>query len=180
MKVLTVSRYFPAYHHRKGEPTFFMEKIWKQIKTGNSNDGTYSIWTKVPRQMKDGHWQIPHLWRDQMNDDDFTQKFHTIRVGNRWKVGDWFSPRIWSGKPYASKQIEFAPPIQIKKIWEFEITDSGYFINDKKLSLSELIIVVRNDGLSVEDFESWFLYHPKKKGEITECQILCWNEKIEY
>ena len=31
MAVITYSRFFPTYHPRKGEPTFFVEKIWKGL-----------------------------------------------------------------------------------------------------------------------------------------------------
>lgn len=40
-------------------------------------------------------------------------KYHTIRAGNRFKKGDYFSPRIWTDKPYASKQYQFHPDILI-------------------------------------------------------------------
>lgn len=30
-KVITFSRTFPAYHPRKGEPTYFVEKFWTSI-----------------------------------------------------------------------------------------------------------------------------------------------------
>ena len=33
--------------------------------------------------------------------------------------------RVWSGQPYQSKQIIIAPPIQVKKVWDFEICDDG-------------------------------------------------------
>lgn len=91
-----------------------------------------------------------------MNDESFKAKHHTIRNGNRWKVGDKFSPRVWSGKPYASKQIAIAPDIEIKKIWDFEIKDAEYYLNGKALSLGDLKIVAENDGLTVDELECWF------------------------
>ena len=179
-RVIIFSRYFPSYHPRKGDPTFFIEKIWKELKTGNHRDGEYSVWTKYPRLMKDGHWQLPHLWRDQMCDEKFSPKYHTIRAGNRWKVGDKFSPRAWSGLPYRSKQIQFAPVIEIKKIFKFEMDLNGvYSIDGKYLDQDKYEILARNDGLTEEDMFYWFMPNYDKPKEFTG-QILCWNESILY
>ncbi|MDB5200557.1 MAG: hypothetical protein JWO92_2520 [Chitinophagaceae bacterium] len=183
-RVLTFSRVFPSYHPKKGEPTLFVEKIWKGLVIANRRDGEYSIWTKVPRLMKEGYWQIPHVWRDQMNDDKFLPKFHTIRAGNRWKVGDKFSPRVWSGKPYNSKQIIIASDIEIKKVWNFEMheineQENGYgiyvVINGKEQHLPKQVAI--NDGLKEKDFYDWFRV---KETKPFMGQVICWNEKINY
>lgn len=180
MKVITFSRYFPVKHPRQGEETFFMEKIWKGLDTNNHRDGEYTIWSKYPRLMKGGHWQLPHVWCPLMNDKTFKPKYHTIRAGDRWKVGDFFSPRIWSGKPYASKQIQFAPAIEIKKVWNFCITPTGYLLADINCDLKMITEIAANDGLTADDFELWFAIHPKVKKEGFFGQVICWNEKIEY
>lgn len=188
MRVITFSKYFPGYHPRKGEETLFMEKIWKGLDTGNRRDGEYSVWANHPRQMKDGHWQLPHLWRDQMIDKKFYPKYHTIRAGKRWKAGDMFSPRIWSGKPYASKQIEFAPPIRVTQTIDVRIEiDAPHYTyilvpQDKKdtyimLGAKE---VARNDGLSFEDFQDWFKPYCKTREDFFEGQIIIWNDKVDY
>lgn len=191
MKVITFSKYFPAHHPRKGEETLFMEKIWKGLDTGNRRDGEYSVWANLPRLMKDGHWQLPHLWRDKMLDKRFYPKYHTIRAGKRWKAGDIFSPRIWSGLPYRSKQIEFAPPIEVKKIWDVVIERGIEFRDDMQITVCEPqynfkpnfrkyisdsgnILIAKNDGLSVDDFNSWF------NKDVFEGQIICWDEKVNY
>jgi hypothetical protein len=106
------------------------------------------------------------------------KKHHTIRAGHRWKVGDLFSPRVWSGKPYNSKQIVIANDIQIKKIFDFELTfDDLFFINDNLYAYSSshdaLEALAKNDGLSQVDLLNWF--NKPFKG-----QIICWNENIEY
>jgi len=180
MKVITFARYFPKKHQREGEATFFVERIWKGLDTGNRMNGEYSIYYKLPRLMKDGHWQLPHLWRDQMIDKKFFPKYHTIRAGKRWKVGDWFSPRIWSGLPYRSKQIQFAPDIQIKNIWDVNIGGERFnkcvsvvHDNSKYETLIPLADVAKNDGLSNDDFINWF---PNNFSG----QILCWSNKIKY
>lgn len=108
-KVLTFSRVYPSYHPKAGQPTYFVEKIVKSL-----------------------HWDRPHPPVDIRADFDsdiyinVQPKHHTIRAGHRWKVGDWFRPVVWgndinpkSGRsgPYHSKQIIFAPDIQVKKTW---------------------------------------------------------------
>lgn len=162
-KVITFSRVFPSYHPRKGEPTYFVEKIWESI-----NDCYFD-----------------QLLIEQLNFSrhDVGFKHHTIRAGHRFKVGDWFSARVWSGKPYQSKQIVIAPDIQIKKIWNFEIkiveVDGGFaskgFINGVRVSPDKLMNIVENDGLELADFLAWFQFPKPFDG-----QIICWNENIEY
>lgn len=136
-KVITFSKFFPAYHPRKGEPTFFVEQIQGGLKV------------------------------------------HTIRAGSRWKVGDKFSPRIWSGKPYRTPQLTIAPDIEIKKIWDVEIAiglggiriNGDWNFTDFYPLLEKLS---KNDGLTISDFKSWF-NTPSFIG-----QIICWNENINY
>ena len=104
-------------------------------------------------------------------------KNHTIRSGNRWKVGDWFSPRIWSGKPYRSPQTTIYDDVEVKKVWDFEIGEEGRFIgiNGKRLTPTELEALAGNDALMYQDFLRWFQYPKPFKG-----QIICWNENVEY
>lgn len=115
-------------------------------------------------------------------------KNHTIRAGNRWKVGDWFSPREWSGKPYNSPQTIIAPDTQICKVWEFEFMLDGYGSNDQgstwfyaakvngvRFEYNDLKPLFENDGLSSEDALEWFSQKPYFNG-----QIICWNENINY
>lgn len=158
MRVITFSTKFPSYHPRKGEPTFFVEKIYKSTGIINSA-GIFSVNNEVYGSCEPKH--------------------HTIRAGNRWKVGDYFSPRVWSGKPYASKQIEFAPPIQIKKIWDIiierDIESRGDFnIIMFGISYSGIKDIAINDGLSVADFMSWF------NKSVFKGQIICWNDQVNY
>lgn len=172
-KVLTFSRKFPAYHPKAGQPTYFVEKIAKSLhKSGLAP------------------WDIP--------DEIFCQemyylsepKNHTIRAGNRWKVGDKFSPRVWgddinpkSGKSgaYQSKQIIIAPDIEVKKVWEFFINGGEFKIDDniyggESESIFELLeLIALNDGLNRHDLMAWFKYPKPFSG-----QIICWNENVNY
>jgi hypothetical protein len=173
MKVITFSRNFPATHPRKGEPTNFVEKIWQSIYLDNV--GSYEF-------------EFANLQGFDIGlHDVYEPKNHTIRGGNRWKEGEYFSPRVWSGKPYASKQIQFAPPIQIKKLWDIELlynsdkTELFFLINGKHVGKDVIDFNVddfvkelaSNDGLNIYEFLNWF--PTSFKG-----QILCWNDSIDY
>lgn len=157
MRVLTFSRFYPGYHPKKGQPTYFVEQICRGI----------HAWTTEGKELCD-----LDVWAKD------NRKYHTIRAGHRWKVGDWFSPRVWSGKPYASKQIEIAPPIEIKKIFDFMVVPTerhaSYFVNDKEMISVDFVRLCRNDGLEPGDLEDWFRYKPM------EGQVICWNDQIEY
>jgi hypothetical protein len=161
-RVITFSRTFPAYHYKAGKPTYFIEQFYNSI---FEKDGD---WSNAPEDEK-GNYVV------ELSCFRVDKKHHTIRSGKRWKVGDRFSPRVWSGKPYASKMIQFAPDTEIKKIWDFEIIDSEYLLNGKRLSLKELSEIAMNDGLEVDDLELWFSQSKTFSG-----QIICWNENINY
>lgn len=166
-RIITFSRTYPSYHPRKGEPTYFVEKIWESIAY---IDYIYNEQFPIPYEAL--NWDRNVLGC----------KHHTIRAGHRWKAGDWFKPCVWSGRPYHSKMIQFAPEIQIVKTWDFEIAGGAFFINDRCIigeteGDHELLeMIAKNDGLSKNDLLYWFKY-PKPTGPM---QIICWNESIEY
>lgn len=159
-KVITFSMVFPAYHPKKGQPTYFIEKLWKSL--GNL-DYQWDL-VKV--------LQVSDALNVKMPYSEFEPKHHTIRSGNRWKVGDKFSPRIWSGKPYQTKQITIAPDIEIVKVWDIELIDGDWKMPAAKATTT-LDQIAKNDGLTLEQLTDWF----KKpfKG-----QIICWNKNIDY
>jgi hypothetical protein len=117
--VLTVSRYFPATHKRKGDKTKFVDAIYFGNKkhTIRSN---FPLWEKRIKEVQEGKAIL--------------------------------SLRYWSGKPYNSKQVEFA---QLDK-------DSGVGIQKANLFLltHKYENVHRNDGLSEDDFLEWFKKTP--------------------
>ncbi len=155
------SRYFPKSHPRCGAPTYFVEKIWSAIKEPSGN-----------------HFNVPdiNLW-EYLN---CKPKNHTIRAGHRFKVGDKFSPRVWSGKPYRSKQIKIAPDITVKKIFDFEMDLNGiYSINGKYIPQQMYPVIAQNDGLTEMDMQFWFMPDYKKPKEF-KGQLICWNEHINY
>ena len=133
-RVLTFSTKFPAYHPRKGQPTYFVEKIWLwMVNVDGYSEPQYFPEFKDVVKIEDILIQSPA-----------SGKGHTIRAGNRWKVGDKFSPRVWSGKPYASKQIIIAPDIEVKKIFNV-VTDGVLWYIDNQPAISENIKIVANN-----------------------------------
>jgi hypothetical protein len=163
MKVLTFSRHFPKGHPKAGEPTYFVEKIeacLADTMPGWEMSKTFTL----------------HEWEPYYNCT--MPKGHTVRAGNRFKIGDMASLRVWSDKPYRSKQIEFAQ-VEVKKVWSIEISEF-WFINDQILEHDMVTELAKNDGLACEDFVSWFNIHPKKQGETFTGQIISWSSEIEY
>jgi hypothetical protein len=182
MKVITFSRTFPKTHPRAGDPTFFVEKtLLGLIEAGQIS---ISKCCECARQFgfSEDH---PMYYIHTLRKYDCEPKRHTIRAGNRWKVGELFSPRVWSGKPYVSKQIEFAPPIKIEKIWDISIKimngeDVTVKLNNRSMLLQDLMPIALNDGLELNDFVAWFNLHPKKKEQTFTGQIICWNPDLNY
>lgn len=165
-KVLTFSTVFPKYHPKSGLPTYFVEKILKSLFTpGYLYKHGILVNSKI----------APFVSGDNELFRKISQKHHTIRAGNNWKVGDTFSPRIWSGKPYNSKQIEIYTDITIIQLYDFEIRRGSYFINN--LPSNDIVVehVAKNDGLAYGELADWFQFPKDFKG-----QIICWNKDIKY
>jgi hypothetical protein len=168
-KVITFSRYFQSNHPRKGEPTYFVEKIWKSFELNNL--------AKVRKDFSE-YGMTDIYYRN--NFSEISPKHHTIRSGNRFKVGDKFSPRVWSGKPYKSKQIILAQDIEIKKVWNIGMDENCVFwINEKYLKANTVELLAKNDGLEISDFYKWFMPNYNKP-KLFSGQIICWDDTISY
>lgn len=139
--VLTVSRTFPDTHKRKGESTYFPEKI---------DQLSFSKEVRV---------FIEKIHTIRSNYELWAKRIAEIQKGNAI-----LSIRYWSGKPYKSKQIEIC---QLDKdsgvgIQKINFINSVMAISiqvDKKYTKYEnpfAVIVAKNDGLSLEDFKDWF------------------------
>lgn len=180
-KVITFSRVFPAYHPKKGQPTFFVEKIWQSF-------GINPLFPSPSLSIHNTHlpYDIVHLVGDDLVYlHEYVPKHHTICAGNRWKVGDKFSPRVWSGKPYNSKQIIIAPDIEIKKIWDVKVEKEVYYNENSGVNVITKISIngahktsnyeplAKNDGLCLDDLCNWFA-----KPMIG--QIICWSKNVNY
>lgn len=148
-RVIMFSRVFPTYHPKAGQPIYFVEQICNAIGVSKVNG-------------------------IELDKGVIGEKYHTIRKGNRWKVGDKFSPRVWSGMPYRSKQIIIADDIEVKQVYDFEIKNNAIYINGKTSSLQNIDLAL-NDGLEYRDMLSWFKFPNPFKG-----QIICWSDEVNY
>jgi len=159
-RVITFSRTFPAYHPKAGQPTYFVEKFTR----------SRILMGERPCDISDEIFSTEMYYICE-------PKNHTIRAGSRWKVGDKFSPRVWSGKPYQSKQIIIAPDIEIKKTWDFtiDLISPSICLNGFPLGSNNLIEIATNDGLNVDELLAWFKFPKPYTG-----QIICWNENVNY
>lgn len=171
-KVITFSRTFPKGHPRAGEPTYFVEAFYKSL-----NKTKY-----IPNEL------------ESLNHDKFINGFakhHTIRAGNRFKKGDYFSPRVWgtdinpkSGKSgaYHSKQIILAPDTEILEvynitIWRESLLNWRIYINTVGINAPKISKLANNDGLTHRDLLDWFNVPIEK---VFTGQIICWNENVKY
>lgn len=172
MKVITFSRYYLKGHPRAGEPTHFVEKIVK---------GLINTTGELSPSIVSGKYKY-----DCNVLSSIEPKWHTFRKGYRWKEGEMFSARVWSGAPYKTKQVEICQ-IEIKeiiKITLFPKTKSLRF--DTELfgyptgwyaGLDTVTKLATNDGLAYNDFWDWF--GSKNEGSISG-QLICWNENVDY
>ena len=153
--VLTLSQHFPATHPRKGQPTFFKHQLINALKMDKEDVPIYGV---------------PHRG---MPNERLGRKLHTIRANhplwakrfeqiNRGEA--CLSIRQWTGKPYASKQVEIArltkeDGIGLQKLLFPRDRDgvhslSLFYIECAKDTTSE--VLANNDGLSVPDWRDWF------------------------
>ena len=176
-KVILCSRYFQKDHPKSGEPTFFVEKVWKALQTIGYSEPQY-FFDELP-----GLESIIDL-------DVFKttwEKYHTVRKGKRWKVGDTASLRVWSGKPYRSKQITFADNVKVEKVFDIDIDECGvisinglYFLPDEIGGNDPEEELAKNDGLSLDDFYEWLVMPCFRKEKAFSGQIICFTNNINY
>lgn len=177
MKVLTFSRHFPK-GQKAGSPTYFVEKIWNCFRQDDfSLPDSLIPWTENYVTLLSSNEYLESIKVTDI-------KHHTIRAGNRWKVGDMASLRVWSGRPYMSKQIEFAQ-VEVKNVWPIEIYVGNLILEIKVDEISQSLenkeALARNDGLELIDFVNWFKIRPKaKKGIAFTGQIITWSPSINY
>lgn len=138
--VLTVSKNFPQTHKRKGELTYFEDKIMKRYSDFNNFLG----WVKI------------HTIR--ANYELWNKRLEQVQSGKAI-----LSVRYWSGKPYNSKQVEIC---QLDKSSGCGVQKLN-FVLSKAVDIELPIIehtkgvidpneLSKNDGLSLEDFKEWF------------------------
>jgi hypothetical protein len=193
-RIITFSRTFPSYHLRKGEPTFFVEAILTQLGIDYTSHN-YFVW------LVENNPKISEVFLDKFYNSlsqNIAPKSHTIRSHKRpLKVGEYINPNCWAGKPYNKTeegfwQIKFAPNIEVKKMWGYEVKCPSKGVEQWFLNSSTMVSenneymqqwfnanlikeIAKNDGLELADFLLWFKHPSEFKGN-----IICWNENIEY
>lgn len=198
-KVITLSRKFPPYHPKAGQPTYFVEQVLNALGIEWDEESYFDLLhdlnksnEKLSRQdIKDFFFSLGSL--EEGETIDFNEKLHTIRANwtNKktgetyqvWKQDDKASLRVWSDIPYHSPQIIFAPDVVLNQVYDFTITSWGSMwiesavralvIPPKLLSgiSSTVNELSKNDGLNTQDLLDWFKYPNTFEG-----QILAWKE----
>lgn len=131
--VITFSQKFPKGHINEGQDTDFVKKIEDGTKIHTIRQN-YKLWEGRIIEVQAGRAEI--------------------------------SLRYWSGEPYRSKQIEFKrlgknDGVGIERInigGKGFLYSTTFFIWPKDLDSRNVKreLVIKNDGLSIDDFESWF------------------------
>jgi hypothetical protein len=191
-RIIPFSRNFPTYHPKKGEPTYFVEKILNSLHI-SYDDYYLPLLRKLNPELPE---RILEDFVDSLKPVGEAEKHHTIRGGSRWKAGDKFSPRVWISRPYhpnfhnrtrIPSQLIFAPDQEVKNQWPFHI---GFFSNEDvkiskcfydRLDVNPVAYLAKNDGLQHQDFIDWFTMSPAfKKDKKFFGQIICWNADVNY
>jgi len=159
-KIILFAKKFPQYHPKKGEPTFFPEKLCTSL-------GSIPFFQELRNE-------IANFCKN-----DFHPKGCTIRSGTRFKKGDYFDPRMWSGLPYRSKTVKLSnKDVLILATIDVKMDESDLMIIQGRgcSRYSFLYAMHKHDGfLNPSEMESWFIYYPNFKG--FEGQIIIWNEQ---
>ena len=152
--VITLSRTFPVKHQRAGEPTYFKEKMHNGLLWDKGTNIGYAL---TPSYAVPGDIQLK-LHTIRANYELWRKRFVQIESGEAC-----LSVRQWTGKPYASKQVEIArltkeDGIGLQRLffhpdrdgchvwWNFNI-DGGYHIPQ---------MLAEHDGLAFDDWKAWF------------------------
>lgn len=154
--VLTVSRTFPATHKRKGELTYFEDKILKRYSDFNNFLG----------------WQKIHTIR--ANYPFWEKRIKQVQEGKAI-----LSIRYWSGKPYHKDengigqieicQLDKDSGIGLQELYfAYGRLDFPRINTDKILALMPKVLA-QNDGLSLDDFIEWF-----KKYDLSKPMAIIW------
>lgn len=156
--VITLSERFPATHPRHGQPTQFVDKFKNARYDATNVNSHYDV-------------GMPNvgikLHTIRSNYKLWAKRFAKINTGQAC-----LSVRVWSGKPYASKQIEIARltkddgiGLQALEFLEFDPAfKDGIWISGKTYNQSMKQEIAKNDGLTFDDWNAWF-FGKKKNGK---------------
>lgn len=91
-------------------------------------------------------------------------------------------PKMWTGKPYRSKQRNITDePLEVVSTWDFTVykdrwmtlyLDGREFIWGSPTTMD----LAHYDGLKADDFFLWF--HELEQD--FDGQIICWHEDVKY
>ena len=146
--VITLSKVFPATHPKAGVSTGFAENV--AFKTHLELDKTIGGYRNV---------QGSKLHTIRANYPLWAKRFEQIERGEAC-----LSIRQWTGEPYRSKQVEIArltkkDGIGLQEL-TFMLSTAGYTLEnfgiDGKWHEGNVRMLAENDGLTLEDWESWF------------------------
>lgn len=179
--VITISRNFLKGHPREGQQTFFVEKMIQWY--WDTQAPKYHNVLEMLLELNGDKFHEYYLSRfiDSLDSSVNEWKGHTIRNGFRYKEGDKFSPRVWSGDPYKTPQIQILPDLTVKKAWFFGFQGGAFnlggrvFDGEVESHWELLEQIAHNDGLETQEFLAWFKYPKSFDG-----QIICWNDRINY
>lgn len=162
--VLTLSQTFPVKHPKAGQPTGFAEKVQEALNYVEYFGTIGMLPTKCAKihTMRD-NWE---LW---------SKRFDKIYAGKAC-----ISLRIWSGKPYHSKQIEIArltkddgiglQPVYITELYHIGLPDMDVFMRvaggygwREEDPMIDGRIMAANDGLTLQDWVPFFRKHDLSK-----------------
>lgn len=151
--IITLSKVFPKGHRKEGKLTFFKEKFmfgqqW-QFCSPKDRDANYP---KCDECLK--YCEPLKIHTIRSNYTFWAKRFKEIERGKAC-----ISVRQWTDKPYHSKQVEIARLTKEHGIGIQKLTFKGA-LNclqiDGEYSIADLSTLAENDGLSFEDWESWF------------------------
>jgi hypothetical protein len=184
-KVITFSRTYPSYHARKGEGTLFVEKILNDLNVDYHSEKYFQKLLGLNTvNLFNGKLSFQDIrsFHNSLTVTCMGEKKHTIRNGNRFNIGELFSPRVWFGKAYNSPMIIFWDDILINKTWDISVVSNGIkgfaVLGSLEFPLglhdfNPSAKLAKNDGLNITDLIGWF-------NKPLTGQIICWNKYVNY
>lgn len=152
--VTTFSTQFPAGHSKAGKPTFFIEKIWMSVYGRRLSFSELSELNPTWKELDLQSYYANMLRIEQRDGPMILPKQHTIREKKKCKPGDVFSFRVWSARPYASKQIIIVQDTKIVRVADIEI-DKDFIVRIDGKFENRIGSLSANDGLIELDFRQW-------------------------
>ena len=162
--VITLSQVFPVKHPRKGEPTYFKEKMHNGLLWDKGENVGYAL---NPSYSIPGDIQLK-LHTIRANYPFWAKRFEKINAGEAV-----LSVRQWSGKPYRSKMIEICrltkedgiglQKLQFKELLPFAGVKKSYELYIDGEIVCKIMPLATNDGLSYEDWLAWFAKEDKSQ-----------------